>query len=276
MKPIPLLTVIVASVVMVVYFTTETSVAQKDTLLTESAVNNSLHSEHPVASINSALTAESSLTIASTRVELSKRRKIQELVSSEKPEEFLSAYQLIRACIDARLMEVDSKQNPEKFVIKPPEPAAACGDIDAGQQSSRLIYLRRAAEAGVPGAVFRFITEGPTGDGVPDNNTVATPPIENWWLDVEKYLKVGAERGDVYALQTLATRLEQDPNPENLKLSLAYWLLANKMQENLTGRSFKSMERLLEVRKNQLSSEDFNWSLERSRLMFQTIVKRNK
>lgn len=186
----------------------------------------------------------------------SKGAHIRQLVAGRDPSDMFVAYKLVRTCLDAKSMEVAAKQNPQQFQVAPPEPVSACDGIDAGQLSSKLVYLRPAAQAGVHGALASFVMEGPDGTGPPEGPNAETPIAREWWLEVEKLVRVGAANGDVYSLQALAVRYENDASVRDLRLSWAYWIAANQMQIATTGEPFRSFDRMAVNVTRSLSEED--------------------
>jgi hypothetical protein len=171
---------------------------------------------------------------------LSPSSKLKALLKEGSPSSHFQAYKMVKLCLTAKAMEVDAKQHPDNFLIKPPSPEVACGDLDAGQLSSGLNYLRIAAAAGERGSVENFLMEGPDGLGTPTDTGVGNPVLLEWWGEVSRYIKVGAEKGDVYSLQSLALHYENDARERDFKTSLTYWMVANQMQQEATGRPLKS------------------------------------
>ena len=119
-----------------------------------------------------------------------------------------------------------------------------------------MIYLRHAANAGVRGALANYVMEGPDGNGVPVSDRASDPLISQWWAEVERLTHVAAESGDVYALQALAIRYENDPEQRDPRRSWAYWLAANQMQVEVTGKPFLSFDRMAGAITRSLSSEE--------------------
>jgi len=186
----------------------------------------------------------------------SKAQDVRALIARNDPRSSYVAYRMVRNCLDAKGMEVDWKQHPERFRVTPPTPAEACGDIDAGQLSSRLIYLRHAARFGVQGAAAHFVMEGPDGEGVPEGERAELPLVKDWWAEVEQVVQAGASKGDVYSLQAMAMRYESDPLIRDMKTSWAYWIVANQMQTMVTGKPFPTFARIASATAKTLSDAE--------------------
>ncbi len=207
---------------------------------------------------------------------LSKGEQVRAWTATGDPVLSLQAYELIRRCLDARAIELTAKLEPEKLEREPPTPQTACGNIDAGQISSRLNLARAAARAGVPGALQRVIEEGPAGDSGQGYAQLSPPEADAWWAKVETYVQASVAKGDVYALQVLALRLEEQGDPERRKDAWVYWQASNEMALARTGRPLKSFSKLESVYRRGLTEREMQERSARAHALVAAIRQGSK
>ena len=165
---------------------------------------------------------------------VTKSQLVEKLRASGSPVDAFAAYKLIRACIVAKRAESEVDQNPESAPKIPS--AQACEDISPGQMVSRFRLLEKAAESGVHGAMYAFVSEGPNGDGNLESQDPTSPATVEWERHIRDYQEAGVKTGDRYSLMSLSNYYENE-EPRDFSKALSYWVAQNELDKAKTGKA---------------------------------------
>jgi len=139
------------------------------------------------------------------------------------PSDLYRGFLLIRACELARRLDA---------VGQPPTPPSSvtCGNVTPGQMTMRAQLLNKAAEAGVPGAFWAFLSEGPDGSskipvGTPADR--ADPASAEYFEKIERFQEAAAKMGDRVALMGVSMRAQNEDH--DLPKALTYWVAQQKV-----------------------------------------------
>lgn len=131
---------------------------------------------------------------------------VADLLASHDPYDAYAAYMLVSTCasfnrrqdlemhdnkLDAkRALNADERRNMTRM----------CGAMTERERLARLDYLATAVKAGVPGAAWMHVVEGPFGDPSALTTRPDDPLVREWKATAASQLDAAAEAGDTTAL----------------------------------------------------------------------------
>ena len=147
--------------------------------------------------------------------------QVDALVASRDPRQAFAAYRLLADCAtfnqngDRLIFEPDATPHSDNDGVLPgfrtlsePEKrheAALCASMTERMRQSRLDYLERAAQAGIPGAAMAQVNEGPFGDRTALTTRPDDPLVKEWKARVQERLaRIADEQADVGVLSYLS------------------------------------------------------------------------
>ena len=151
--------------------------------------------------------------------EASLSKRVDRLSRSNDPHDAYAAYRLVRQCIEARGRALQGASDAASSV------AAACADLASDQIQARLVWLDRAARAGVRHAAEDYGTEGPQGLLVPGE---AQRDSSEWQSRMAAYYDVGALNCDLASILSVVARYRLGHYAADPSAALTTWAAAQE------------------------------------------------
>jgi hypothetical protein len=161
---------------------------------------------------------------------------------STAPQDAMLAYEAVADCLKARvedrmpqdqleaadgaLASAVGSERVQAIRAKRHHAVERCQDLRSDQIESRLAWLRRAAAAGLPGAVLAFELEGPDGQGALGEGPTSLPARDAWYEERDEYIAHGLQQCD----RVLAGNLAVVARPPGISLAQAMTFWFGRLQ----------------------------------------------
>ncbi len=146
-------------------------------------------------------------------------------------------YSRLHACAEKRAFDARISQVPSESRAGMQAAARgmekACDGITDQQLAERLTLLRQAVDAGVPGAISKWIQEGPFGDPTALESRPDDPLVVEWKKEAVEKLKQGADAGSRSALAMSAQLFESDGllTSRDVPSAIKYWTALGELSD---------------------------------------------